>query len=51
MGCDVTYEICFQEPIEEWDADTVKRAIDRDLEDQYERIEFLYLRQVAWPKL
>ena len=44
MGWDVTYEVNFQEPIEEWDADTVERAINRDLEDKYERIEFLYLR-------
>ncbi len=43
MGWDVTYEVLFEENVEDWNAYKVKRAIRDELEDQYERIEFLYL--------
>ncbi len=39
-----TYEVLFVENVEDWDADQVKRAFRNELRDQYERIEFLYLR-------
>jgi hypothetical protein len=44
MGWDVTYEVQFEEVVTEWNAHNVRRQINRDLGDRYERIDFLYLR-------